>query len=182
MNLKTILEAILFVSSKPISFSLIAKRLPEFDPQDIKQALDELVKEYKENGRPIEIVEVATGYHMRTKKTYATYIERFVKKREPILTKSMLETLAIVAYKQPITKKEIDRLRGVDSSRALKGLLEKGFIRVSGKNKALSSTVFETTEIFLESFGLKSLSDLPGVSEAEELGLGSIRGCNDGYI
>lgn len=167
MDLRSILEAILFVSSKPVSLEVLSKKLPEFKREEIKEALNALCEEYNKNGRAIEIVEVARGYQMRTKSGYGEYLKRFVKVRSPALTKSQMETLAIVAYKQPITKREIDKLRGVDSSRALRELLEKRLIKAHGDKKPFSSLEFQTTELFLEYFGLKSLNELPNFSEIE---------------
>ncbi len=169
MDLKSILEAVLFVSSKPLSLNVISKKLPEFKKEDILYAIRALKEEYTRKGGPIEIVEVARGYQMRTKTEYGSYLKRFVKSRKPFLTKPLIETLAIVAYRQPVSKKEIDRMRGVDSSRALRELLERKLIKVSGRKKPLSSLLFETTDRFLEYFGLKNLDDLPDFGEIEEL-------------
>lgn len=176
MELKSIIEAVLFVSSKPLSFNALVKKLPEFKPEEIMEAIKTLLQEYNKKERPVEIVEVARGYQMRTKTEYSEYVKRFVRMREPSLTKSMLETLAIVAYKQPITKKEIDRIRGVDSSRALRQLLERKLIRMVGKEGVLASMLFETTEFFLESFGLKSLNQLPNFADIEDIGMEYSRG------
>ncbi|MCX7857727.1 MAG: SMC-Scp complex subunit ScpB [Deltaproteobacteria bacterium] len=171
MDLKSILEAVLFVSTKPVSFRTLVKKLPEFSPEQIMETVRILIKEYNNEERAIEIVEVARGYQMRTKPRYSEYVKRFVKVKEQHLTKSMLETLAIVAYKQPITKKEIDRIRGVDSARAIKQLLEKKLIRIAGRERVLSSVIFETTDFFLECFGLKSLNELPNFAELEDVGI-----------
>jgi segregation and condensation protein B len=176
MEIKSIVEAILFVTTRPLSLDTLSRKLPEFRREDIFDAIKTLEDEYKRRGGPLEIVEVARGYQIRTRPEYSDYIKRFVRVKEPSLTKSMIETLAIVAYKQPITKKEIDKIRGVDSSRALKLLLERRLIRVAGKEKVLASMTFETTDLFLESFGLKSINELPDYSELEDKDIECLRG------
>ncbi|HOE18489.1 MAG TPA: SMC-Scp complex subunit ScpB [Syntrophorhabdaceae bacterium] len=170
MELTRIIESILFASPKPISLKLFHKRLPEFPPEDIEKSLHELVHEYKELRRSFEIVEVAGGYQMRTKIDYREWARRFVKEKDVSLTKSVLETLSIVAYKQPVAKKEIDTIRGVDSTRAVKQLLERRLIEIAGRNGDEGKRlVFRTTDKFLEAYGLKSLEDLPTLKEIELL-------------
>lgn len=170
-SLRQVLEAILFVSTRPVSLKRLKKRLPEFKEEDIISALRSLTDEYSKSDRGIEIVEVARGFQMRTKKEYAQYVKRFVRLKDDKLTRSMLETLAIVAFKQPITKSEIDRLRGVDSRGALRNLVERGLVRMKRNEGSSSSIIFETTELFLDTFGLKSLEELPSLEEFEEMSL-----------
>ncbi len=170
MELIRVIESILFSSPKPISPKLFRKKLPEFPSEDIEKALHELVHEYKELRRSFEVVEVAGGYQMRTKIDYREWARRFVKERDVSLTKSVLETLSIVAYKQPVAKKEIDTIRGVDSVRAIKQLLERRLIEIAGRDgDAGKRLVFRTTDKFLETYGLKSLDDLPTLKEIELL-------------
>ncbi len=170
MELIRVIESILFSSPKPISPKLFRKKLPEFPSEDIEKALHELVHEYKELQRSFEVVEVAGGYQMRTKIDYREWARRFVKERDVSLTKSVLETLSIVAYKQPVAKKEIDTIRGVDSVRAIKQLLERRLIEIAGRDgDAGKRLVFRTTDKFLETYGLKSLEDLPTLKEIELL-------------
>jgi len=170
VELIRIIESILFSSPKPISPKLFRKKLPEFPSEDIEKALQELVHEYKELRRSFEVVEVAGGYQMRTKIDYREWARRFVKERDVSLTKSVLETLSIVAYKQPVAKKEIDTIRGVDSVRAIKQLLERRLIEIAGRDgDAGKRLVFRTTDKFLETYGLKSLDDLPTLKEIELL-------------
>jgi len=170
VELIRIIESILFSSPKPISPKLFRKKLPEFPSEDIEKALHELVHEYKELQRSFEVVEVAGGYQMRTKINYREWARRFVKERDVSLTKSVLETLSIIAYKQPVAKKEIDTIRGVDSVRAIKQLLERRLIEIAGRDgDAGKRLVFRTTDKFLETYGLKSLEDLPTLKEIELL-------------
>lgn len=170
MELKNIIEAVLFSSSRPVTLKQVAKRLEEFSVDEIEQAFSVLAGEYAGSGRSVEIVAVAGGYQMRTRLEYRDYVKRFVREKDVGLTRSMLETLAIIAYKQPVTKKEIDVVRGVDSARAIKHLLEKRLIEIAGRNgDAGKRIVFRTTGRFLEVYGLKSLEDLPTYKEIESL-------------
>jgi segregation and condensation protein B len=130
----------------------------------------ELVTEYNYSERALEIVEVSGGWQMRTKTDYKEWVKRFVKEKDVELTKSVLEALAIIAYRQPVTKREVDNLRGVDSSRAVKQLLERKFIEIAGRNEeAGKPIVFRTTNRFLEVYGLKCIEDLPTIKELETL-------------
>ncbi len=170
MNLTKIIESILFSSSKPVPLKLFYKKLTEFPPEEVGKALHDLVHEYNELQRSIEILEVAGGYQMRTRVEYREWVSRFVKEKDVSLTKSVLETLSIVAYKQPITKKEIDSIRGVDSIRSVKQLLDRRLIEIAGRNGDKGKRlVFRTTSKFLEVYGLKSLEDLPTLKEIELL-------------
>jgi segregation and condensation protein B len=170
MELKRIIEAILFSSSKPVTLKVIRKKLEEYPQDETEEVLRELVKEYNGADRSVEIAEVAGGYQMRTRPEYKDWVKRFVREKEVGLTKSMLETLSIIAYKQPITKKEIDSIRGVDSARAIKFLLERKLIGIGGRNgDAGKKIVFKTTEKFLEVYGLRGVDDLPTYKDMESL-------------
>jgi segregation and condensation protein B len=172
MELIKIIEAVLFSSSKPITLKLLKKRLEEHPPEEIERALRELTAEYNNLDRAVEIAEVAGGFQMKTKPVYKEWVKRFVKEKDVGLTKSMLETLSIIAYKQPITKKDIDSVRGVDSTRAVKLLLERKLIGIAGKNgDAGKKIIFRTTEKFLEVYGLRSIDDLPTYKDIESLEL-----------
>ena len=129
-----------------------------------------LVEEYKGAGRAVEIVEVSGGYQMRTRVAYRDHVKRFVREKESGLTRPMLETLAIIAYRQPVAKREIDSLRGVDSARTVRQLLDRKLIEIAGRNEELGKPIiFRTTTRFLELFGLKNLRDLPTIKEIESL-------------
>jgi len=170
MELRNIIEAVLFSSSKPVTMKVIKKRLGEYPPEEIERVVRELMQEYDNADRSVEIVEVAGGYQMRTRPDYRDWVIRFVREKDVGLTKSMLETLSIIAYKQPLTKKEIDNVRGVDSVRAIKSLLERRLIGIAGKNgDAGKKIVFRTTDRFLEAYGLKSIEDLPTFKDIESL-------------
>ncbi len=170
MELKNIIEAVLFSSARPVTLKQIAKKLTEFPPDRIEQALGTLLGEYNDPGRSIEIAQVAGGYQMRTRAAFRDHVKRFVREKDVGLTRSMLEVLSIIAYKQPVTKKDIDVVRGVDSARAIKHLLERRLIEIAGRNgDAGKRIVFRTTARFLEVYGLKSLEDLPTYKEIESL-------------
>ncbi len=148
----------------------VARRLGEFSLEDIESAFRALAAEYSDPGRSVEVAEVAGGFQMRTKVLYRDWVKRFVREKDVGLSRPMLETLSIIAYKQPVTKKEIDVVRGVDSARAVKHLLERRLIEIAGRNgEAGKRMVFRTTQRFLEVYGLKSLEDLPTYKEIESL-------------
>lgn len=172
MNLKYIVEAILFSSPKPVALKTLGKKLEEHPPEKIEEAIRDLMNDYRTLQRSMEIAEVAGGYQMRTKPEYKEWVKRFVREKDVGLSKSTLETLSIIAYKQPVTKKEIDTVRGVDCARALKLLLEKRLIAIGGKNSdAGKKMVFKTTDKFLEVYGLRSIEDLPTYKDIVSLDL-----------
>ncbi len=161
-SLETILEALLFASHRSLSVKEFHKILPEFERSSIKEALKKLESKYEVSEMGVEIVQVAGGYRMQTKKDLAPYIKR-LKKITPIrLSKAALETLAIIAYKQPVTRAEIETLRGVDASSSIRMLLDHQLIRIAGKkNVPGRPLLYATTRHFLEFFQLKDLSSLP---------------------
>ena len=169
-ELERVLEAIIFSSSKPITLKRLQKGLPEFTLLEIQSALGSLAAAYGASDRALEIVEVSAGYQMRTKLDYKDWVKRFVKEKEVGLTRAMLETLAVIAYRQPIAKREIDGLRGVDSVRCVRQLLERRFIEMAGRNEEPGKAMrFRTTSRFLEVFGLREIGDLPTIKELEAL-------------
>jgi segregation and condensation protein B len=144
--------------------------MEECKEEEITSAMQALMEEYRSAGRAVEIVEVSGGYQMRTRVAYRDQVRRFVKEKESGLTRPMLETLAIIAYRQPVAKREIDSLRGVDSARTIRQLLERKLIEIAGRNEELGKPIiFRTTSRFLELFGLKNLRDLPTIKEIESL-------------
>jgi len=170
MDLKRILEAAFFVSGKPITLKGFIKKLDNFTGEDIRGAINELVTEYNYSGRALEIIEVSGGWQMRTKTDYKEWIKNFVKEKDVELTRSVLETLAIIAYKQPVTKREVDVLRGVDSSRAVKQLFERKLIEIAGRKEEIGKPiVFRTTNRFLEVYSLRCIEDLPTIKELKAM-------------
>jgi segregation and condensation protein B len=175
MEMKRIIEAILFASSRPLALKVIYKRLEGCSLENIEGALYELRAEYNLSDRALEIVQVAGGYQMRTKPDYKEWVKRFVKEKDVGLTRSVLESLAVIAYKQPVTKRDVDHIRGVDSSRSIKQLLERRLIEIAGRDSDIGKQiVFRTTDRFLEVYGLKGLNDLPTYKEMESLQIATV--------
>jgi segregation and condensation protein B len=153
-----------------VTTNKLHKGLQEFSADEITGVLQSLTAEYREANRAVEIIEVAGGYQMRTKIAYREHVRRFVKEKEGGLTRPMLETLAIIAYRQPVAKRDIDSLRGVDSARTIRQLLDRKLIEIAGRNEELGKPIiFRTTTRFLELFGLKDIRDLPTIREIESL-------------
>jgi segregation and condensation protein B len=168
MELKRIIEAVLFSSARPVSLRLLSKKLSDFPADDVAGALKELISEYNASDRAVAIHEVSGGYQMRTKADYREWVTRFVREKDVGLTRALIETLSIIAYKQPIAKREIDRVRGVDSTRAITQLLERRLIELGGRLEDTGKPMaFRTTGLFLEVFGLKNISELPTYGEIE---------------
>ncbi|MCX7982021.1 MAG: SMC-Scp complex subunit ScpB [Syntrophales bacterium] len=171
-NLKNIIEAIIFTSDSPISVDKIHSILSAegFEKREIVQILKELKEEYflRQGGFTLE--EVAGGYQFRTRPEYAGWIRKLKSSRVNPLSPAALETLAIVAYQQPITKMEIDRFRGVDSGGVIRGLMERRLVKIVGRKEIPGRPIlYGTTKRFLEMFNLKDLSELPTVKELQDL-------------
>ena len=169
--LKLIIEALLFAADKPLSAREINGWLSEETQPNIGQALKELQAEYDAMARSFVLKEVAGGYQFRTSSGYSPYVLRMLKTSPTRLSRPALETLAIIAYKQPILRQEIERLRGVDVGGILRTLLEKGLIRIMGR-KSLPGRplIYGTTKRFLEVFDLKDLKSLPKLKEIKDFG------------
>jgi len=170
-ELKRIVESLLFIHPHPLSLDNIWKIVGnEVKKGVIKEVLAELLAEYRQMGRSFHLVEAGQGYQFRTKAEYAPWIQRLRKTRPIKLSQAALETLAIVAYRQPIVRAEIERIRGVDSGWVLNSLLEKGLIKILGRKDAPGRPlVYGTTRRFLEVFGLRDLKGLPTLQELESL-------------
>lgn len=168
-KLKSILEAILFAASEPISLDQFQSALPEISKRILRRGLAELSEDYEEMGRSFHLVEIANGYQICSRPEYAEWIEKFYTRQVRVtLSASALETLAIVAYKQPITRADVAIIRGVNSDSVLNSLLEKGLVRITGRKDG-RSLLFSTTDDFLQQFGLKDASELPSIDELDEL-------------
>lgn len=168
---KGILEAILFTSDKPVTLDQFVESIETISRQEAKQALTELSDEYIENERGIMIVEIAGGYQMLSNPGFATYLREFYKtKVKEKLSRPALETLAIIAYKQPVSRADIELIRGVNSDGVVNHLLSKGLIKITGRKEIPGRPyIYGTTKLFLEYFGLKSLKDLPALEDIPEL-------------
>lgn len=171
-QLKAILEAIIYVTDEPLSAQQIAAAL-EAPIDKVKRLLDELAAECAKPDRGLTVREVAGGYKMATKPEHHEAVRAFVKKLTPPLKLSLaaLETLAVVAYKQPVTAPEIMEIRGVQGAGVLKTLLDRKLIAESGRKNVVGKPIlYKTTKEFLVQFGLKDLTELPTLKEFEELG------------
>lgn len=164
------LEALIFSSDGPCGAAAIRRAFPGLGAGAISPAVAEINEKLRETGRPYEIVEVAAGWQFRTRPEFAEVILSAKPERKLRLSRAALETLALVAYRQPLSRPEIEDLRGVDCGAVLKSLLERDLIRIVGRRDAPGRpALFGTTSTFLETFALKALSDLPPLREAEAL-------------
>jgi segregation and condensation protein B len=166
-NLKSAVEALIFASDKPITTEQIKKVLGDLDAASINKIVVELKNEYEMQNRGIRLIEIAGGFQMITSSNFAPFLKKLFKNRySDKLSKPALESLAIIAYKQPLTKAEIESLRNVSVDGVMKSLLDKNLIRICGRKKIPGRPfVFGTTREFLEHFGLKSLADLPKMED-----------------
>jgi len=166
---KKVIEALLHCAGRSLTPSEISRICDNLSISEVQQILKDLIKEYAERG--IRIAEVAEGYRIETIPEVAEYIKKLIKPKKFKWTKSLLETLAIIAYFQPLTRAEISAKRGgIDVSSSLRVLLENNFLEVVGRSVVLGRPVlYSTTKFFLEYFGLKSLKDLPPIEELKNL-------------
>ncbi len=169
-NLKEIIESLLFVAETALTVDRI-KQVTAADTMDIKNAIQALAAEYEERRGGFYLNEVAGGYQIRTRPEYNEWIKRLIQPNPPRMSKAALETLAIIAYKQPIIRSDIEHIRGVDSGGVLRLLLERKLIRVLGRKEIPGRPlIYATTKQFLEVFDLKDLKDLPTPREIESFG------------
>jgi segregation and condensation protein B len=169
-SLKSVVESLLFVADTPLTLDRLCSILEEHDRRDISAAVAELLAEYGEGTRGIYLAEVAGGWQLRSRPENADYLRRLNRSRPYRFSNSSLETLAIIAYRQPITRAEVEYLRGVDSGGVLKTLLEKKMLRILGKKDIPGRPlIYGTSREFLESFNLKDLASLPTLKEVQEL-------------
>jgi len=170
-SLKLIVEALLFASDRPLSVKDFHTWLPDAEPRAIRSALKVLTYEYEAMGRSFRLREVAGGFQFRSQAEYGPYVLRMLQTAPARLSRAALETLAIIAYKQPIVRHEIERIRGVESGGILRNLLEKELIRVMGrKDLPGRPLIYGTTRRFLEVFDLDSIESLPKLKEIKSLG------------
>jgi segregation and condensation protein B len=170
-SVKLVVEALLFSSDTPLTAKDIHTVLPETSLADIQSALRVLTYEHEAMGRSFVLKEVGGGYQFRSRSEYSPYILKMLQASPTRLSKATLETVAIIAYKQPILRQEIERIRGVDVGGILKTLLEKGLIKIMGrKNLPGRPLVYGTTKKFLEVFDLKDIESLPKLKEISALG------------
>ncbi len=167
-KIKNIIETLIFITDKPLSKNKIVDLIgnPEVNEKLVEELVKELQTEYLQRSA-IEIREVSEGYQMATKPEYSEYVRRLYRDRTMLrLSPAAVETLAIIAYRQPITKAEIEETRGVDSTGVLETLLERKLIKIVGRKEVIGRPLlYGTTQEFLKYFGLNSLADLPPVEQ-----------------
>jgi segregation and condensation protein B len=176
------IEAIVYAAEEPVSVQQIASAV-HGERDAVRRALRELIASYSGDERGIEIREVAGGYKFYTKPQHHDAVRRFIKSLQPPLRLSMpaLETLAVIAYKQPVTLPEIQEIRGVQAAGVIKTLLERGMITTAGRKEALGRPIlYRTTKDFLMRFGLAGVEDLPSLKEFEALARAALG--DDGII
>ena len=168
---RRIVEAAVLASPEPISAARIAELLPRCNPSQVRAHIADLNAAYVEQRHAFEIWEVAGGYQLRSLAEFAPYLKQIQKTRPLRLSSAALESLAVIAYRQPVTRAEIDQVRGVDSGGVLRSLLDRDLIRIAGhRDLPGRPIVYATSRRFLEVFGLGKLGDLPDLRELEELG------------
>jgi segregation and condensation protein B len=169
-DIKYIIESLLFVADEPLPVDRIKKILIQVETREIREVMAELTAEYEARGGGFYLDEVAGGYQIRTRPQYTDWIKKLIQPKPLRLSKPALETLVIIAYKQPIIRSDIEHLRGVDCGGVIRVLLERKLIRVLGRKEiAGRPLIYATTKRFLEIFDLKNLRDLPTPKEIEEL-------------
>jgi len=166
---RRIIEALILSSPEPISAMKLAEIIPYCKAGQAKDLVNELNTEYAEQDRAFEIWEVAGGYQIRTRAEFSGYLQKLQKERALRLSQAALETLAIIAYRQPATRAEIEEVRGVDAGATVKSLLDRQLIRIAGHREVPGRPMlYGTTRRFLEVFGLENLKNLPTLRELDE--------------
>lgn len=170
-KVKSIVESLLFLSTKPLSPKQIKKKLPEIERSVIEGVLNELYQDYQDRNGGFFLAEVSGGFQFRTPPENKEWVKRAAGETSQTMTRATLETLTIIAYKQPLIRSDIEHIRGVDSGGTIKNLLDMKLIRVFGrKNIPGRPLIYTTTNYFLEFFNLKSIADLPTLGELEPSG------------
>lgn len=170
-DLKKIIEAIIFTSNKPVTIKELKFYFKDIDTKELRTILKELIKDWDQAERGFSLVEVSNGYQLRTKSEYSDEIINFNKEIKKFrISKASLEVLAITAYKQPLTRLEIEQIRGVDCSGVINQLLDKRLLEIRGRKDVPGKPfLYGTTSEFLETFNLKNLKDLPTLQEIEDM-------------
>ncbi len=171
LDLTARIEALIFASDAPLSLKKIRENIDDASEKEIREALQRLKERYEANASAIQVVEIAGGFQMVTRSEFAHLVSRIYQSNaRSRLTQKGLETLAIIAYNQPVTKPEIEKIRGVNVDGVMRTLIERNLITVRGRKKEPGNPLlYGTTRFFLEYFGLRSLDDLPKLKEIDEL-------------
>ena len=171
-TLKSIVESLLFVAEGPLTLQRLAEAIEGTDKSEITAALEQIRTDLESNRRGVRLVEVAGGYQLRTPKENADWVKKFLGGRPARMGRATLETLAIIAYRQPVTKAEIEAIRGVDVDGVVNTLMERSLIRAVGRKDVPGRPfLFGTTAEFLQLFNMKDLSELPTLKELDEITL-----------
>jgi len=183
LKAKRIIEAVLFVSDKPVSIMTLKDVLKDIEPTEIRACVEELNNEYSSSERSFSIREIAGGFQMLTDPVYSSWITSLYKRPPDRLTGPALETLAIIAYKQPLTRSDIEIIRGVNVDGVLHTLEERALIKTKGRVDGPGRPIlYGTTNEFLQHFGLKSLEDLPKLKEFQEGDLDFVKEQNKAQV
>ena len=168
-EVKRIVEALLFAVQEPISVRKICEVVEDVEAKEIREVIQQLREEYDTHDRVFQIEEIANGFQLLSRPEYHEWISKIRKKSgESKLSQQALETLSIIAYKQPIIRADIEAIRGVQSGQMIRTLIEKGLVKITGRDEVLGRPLlYGTTTKFLDHFGLKSIKDLPKVEDLE---------------
>ncbi len=167
---RQIVEALLLAAQEPLPAARIASVIPRATPKLVSELVAELDEEYRQQDRAFEVREVAGGFQLRTRSQFAEYLQQLQPDRPLRLSQAALETLSIVAYKQPVTRAEVERIRGVDVGAVLRSLVERKLVRIAGHREVPGRPMlYASTKRFLEVFGLAGLEDLPTLRDLQEL-------------
>lgn len=169
-KIEAIVESLLLVAGEPLTVKRLADLIAEADKKEVQAAVNELARRLEAAERGLRVVEVAGGYQLQTAPENAVWVGKLLQQKPMRLSRPALECLAIVAYKQPVTRAEVEEVRGVDSGGVIKTLLEHGFLKIAGrKDVAGKPLIYSTDKKFLEFFRLKSLAELPTLKDLPEL-------------
>ena len=169
-QLKAVIESLLLAADGPVSADRLRNAVGEIPRKEVTDALGELRDEYERTGRGLRLAEVANGYQLRTPREHAEFVRRLTAVKPARMSRANLETLAIIAYRQPVTRAEIEDIRGVNVDGVVSTLLERRMIRiVARKDVAGKPFLYGTTREFLEAFNLKDLKSLPTLQEMEDM-------------
>ena len=170
IDAKAIVEALIFVSDEPLTPSRLGEIVGDLDARKVRGLVDQINAEYDQSGRPFRVEELAGGFQVLSRPEFKKWLLQLVRsKGQARLSQATIETLAIVAYKQPVTRADIENIRGVQAGELLRSLLERGLIRIAGRSEALGRPLlYGTTKKFLDIFGLRSLKDLPSLDEVNK--------------
>ncbi len=168
-EVKRIVEALLFAVQEPISVRKICEVVEDVEAKEIREVIQQLREEYDTHDRVFQIEEIANGFQLLSRPEYHEWISKIRKKSgESKLSQQALETLSIIAYKQPIIRADIEAIRGVQYGQMIRTLIEKGLVKITGRDEVLGRPLlYGTTTKFLDHFGLKSIKDLPKVEDLE---------------